>query len=481
VFNQLNTSLVGGQSISMIFRVHGSWAGEIFGAPQDLVWMENGNGGIYLFDTEGGTGNDTVHVNATNTASINNNVHVVALTGENAISGSETALISTGNAYAGANIMNIANATVIGRNWIMAIVNIFGDFNGNIAFGRPDLWIGGQVSVPKKIQNGSELEYTLTIINNGDSIASDVILEDEYDTENLEIFSASLGYTTDESGKLLWELPDLKPGEATEITYQARVLDADYNTDITNTLMVNAHETDNNVSDNTDIVTITTSSRPSRGGSSRVRILPASTTLAYGGSTAEAIMVTRVSSTTNVHIGEGDTVTQSLIVENTTGATLSNIVLRDLLHDPSGAVLHEEIWDLGDVLPHELIEISYDVQFGSNAPLGLYALESSVEMGGSLLTKERNGTVLLWGQMLTELTFIAPTVLGTSTEQYAPTIIERIMPKMALAAEGVDVRNSRDIGLSRVFAMTGTLLFLMGLLGLYQWFRPERIKIIQRK
>src|SRR5690606_13875134 len=125
-------------------------------------WMDDGEGGIYIFDNQGGggTGGNT-NISATNTASITNNVDVVALTGENAISGSETALICTGTAYAGANIMNVANATVVGRNWMLAIINILGDFNGNIAFGRPDLWIGGQANVPNAIKNGNEIEYTL--------------------------------------------------------------------------------------------------------------------------------------------------------------------------------------------------------------------------------------------------------------------------------------------------------------------------------
>ena len=49
----------------------------------------------------------------TSTTLINNNVSVIALTGNNRVTDANTALISTGNAYAGANIVNVANSNVI--------------------------------------------------------------------------------------------------------------------------------------------------------------------------------------------------------------------------------------------------------------------------------------------------------------------------------------------------------------------------------
>ncbi len=403
VFNQINTSLVGGQSVSILFRVHGRWAGEVFGAPANLGWLDDGKGGIYLFDTQG-TPNSPgkVQVAATNTVAIHNNVSVVALTGDNAISGSETALISTGNAYAGANIVNVANATVVGRNWILAVINIFGDFKGNIAFGRPDLWIGGKVAVPTSVTNGSDLKYTLTVINNGDSPASKVTLTDTIDAAHLDIHDASLPYTRNEHGSIVWQLPDLAPGKATEITYYGRVKSADYSTDITSTVTVGGHETDNNRIDNTDTITVTTDapvrsgshvhiSVSSQGGSSNHNV-PVPTT----GGTKKDIGILRLTASSTVDVKKGGKATQHLVLKNNTSKIIPGVVLHDILKDPSGAILKDEPWELGSILPKEEINISYDINFAVTAKNGLYNLDTHIESSNGIhAVFAGNGTILV--------------------------------------------------------------------------------------
>lgn len=380
VFNQLNTSLAGGEQLSILFRVHGTWAGEIFGAPPGLAWMEDGNGGLYLFDKsrEGSLSGSSVAVQASNTAVIRNDVSVVALTGENAISGANTALISTGDAHAGANIMNIANATVVGKNWILAIVNIFGDFNGNIAFGRPDLWVGAKAEVPDKLKNGSEVAYTFTVINNGDSPATNVTLTNQYADEYLELDGVALA-STSEGGTLTWQLPDLKPGEAVEVNYQAVVDNAKAGTDIESRVMVDAKETDNNKDDNTDIVVVTTDSS---GGASRPQVRLSMASQNDATALAHRIDVVREAAARTVVRGNGEVVTQSLLVTNTSERTLRDVVVHDMLYGPDGALLQDEVWELNDVAPGEKVAIAYDITFGASAPIGTYALRTKVVASG---------------------------------------------------------------------------------------------------
>ena len=477
VFNQLNTTLAGGQSISIIFRVHGSWAGEIFGAPDNLRWMENGNGGIYLFDeSAGGDGNGALEAYATNTAHIRNNVNVVALTGENAISGSETALISTGNAYAGANIMNVANATVVGRNWMLAIVNIFGDFNGNIAFGRPDLWVGGQVTVPNTIHNGSELTYTLTVINNGDSEATNVAVTNTYDTSYLDITSASLPYTTDSANRMVWALPDLEPGEAVEITYTGIVKDSDYNTDINSTVQVAGRETDNNTADNTDILTVTTSSRSSKRGEVRIRPVH-DTELLHAAYDTEAIKnaitVERATAVTNVHLNESHSVSQKVTITNTTDMVLRGATFHDFLKDPEDTILHEDIWDLGDIQAYETIEIAYTIDFQTDAPTGIYALDTVMDWDGHQKVFPRNGTVLAWvSAMDTEFAAVPPPSIhydetSTTTDE---SFLDIFVPPVAEAAGTLEITRG---SVKEKVGPTGILLMLASLMLLYGWHRPE--------
>jgi hypothetical protein len=398
IFNQLNTSLVGGQSLSILFRVHGNWAGEIFGAPSDLTWMEDGQGGIYLFDTGSGGAfrADNLALNSTNTASILNDVSVVALTGENNISGAETALISTGNAYAGANIVNVANATVVGRNWILAVINIMGDFNGNIAFGRPDLWVGAQAELPNSVEDGKTVTYKLTAINNGDSPASNVVLTDDYDERYVEILSASVPWKTLGSGKIVWDIGSLDPGTATEITYDALIKNTGYRTDITNTVALTEKETDNNKLDNLDTITVTTDG-PRRSGGRRSDLMHTKV------ASVEALEVARTTASTTIE-GENRNVHQEIIVKNTSGESVRGVSVHDVLTDPYGNLIKDEVWELGEIFPNEEIVIGYNIFFGENAEHGVYRLATSLFDGSMNVVKKENGVVFLRDHMISSPT-----------------------------------------------------------------------------
>jgi hypothetical protein len=394
VFNQLNSSLIGGQSVSVVFRVHGSWAGEVFGAPDNLAWTAGDDGSIYLFDTGGkAEGGNNLTLHGTSTARINNNVNVIALTGENAITGSETAVISTGNAYAGANIINIANANVVGRNWILAVINIFGDFNGNIAFGRPDLWVGGQLDVPRSIENGSELQYKFTLINNGDSPATSVKLQTELNGDYLDVEDASHPYTQTDEG-LLFELGTMPPGGAVEVSYTAAVQNTAPGTEIVSTAEVRQRETDNNASDNKEILSISTDERKGNGirlelnnrAKKEIVEVPAQTELAQ-------FEIERL--TENITIASGNsTAEEKLILRNLSGVTASNVVLHDLLTNTEGTVIRDEVWELGDVLPNEEIELGYTITFNRNAPFGTYFLATEITGSNVALKVPKNGTIV---------------------------------------------------------------------------------------
>jgi len=387
VFNQLNTTLVGGGNVAILLRVHGDWVGEIFGAPEGLHWSKGADGSIYLFgNSTGGSGaaHSATTVAATSSALIKNNLSVVALTGDNLITGAETALISTGNALAGVNLVNIANGTVIGRNWLLAIINIFGDFNGNIAFGRPDLWVGAQAKTAERIEDGTDVVYTYTVINNGDSTATNVTLSDRYDSRYLHILEATVDYEKDGDGNLVWTIGTLPAGGAVEVSYTARIEGAGMGTSITNTITASSHEPDNNADDNTDTVTIRTA-QPQRSGGGGGFIAPPppaplnqNLSAAPGPITGQLsdLSVARVRATSSATHGES--VTTELVIRNTSAFSTEEVEVRDILRGPSGRVIRTEVWDLGAVLPHEEVRISYDIRFGESAAAGLYALSTEL-------------------------------------------------------------------------------------------------------
>jgi hypothetical protein len=416
VFNQLNSSLIGGQSVSVVFRVHGNWAGEVFGAPDNLAWTAGDDGSIYLFDVGGTGGSGSLNMYGTSTARINNNVNVVALTGQNAITDAETAVISTGNAYAGANVINVANANVIGRNWILAVINIFGDFNGNIAFGRPDLWVGGQVDVPRKIQNGSVLTYTYTIINNGDSPASNVRFITDLNGEYLNVTDASTEYVQEAGGVMQWQLGTIPAGAATEVSYSAVIQNTDRGTTITNEARVQGRETDNNNADNKETLTVKTDKKKD-GEGIRIELGKTTRTTAVTeetemhGLTLEAKRLTPMVS---MNIGNSST-EQRLVLKNTTGSVAKNVILHDILKDDQGTLIRDEAWHLGDVLAGEEIELSYIISFNPSAKYGEYTLDTLIRGENTSVDFKGNGKIVYEALTVPPL----PMVLGATNDTSA--------------------------------------------------------------
>lgn len=76
-------------------------------------------------------GSTNYNVENNNSATIENNVTVIANTGGNAAAGG-SANITTGNAYASANIVNIANTNITDSNYLLLVFNNFDDYSGNI-------------------------------------------------------------------------------------------------------------------------------------------------------------------------------------------------------------------------------------------------------------------------------------------------------------------------------------------------------------
>src|SRR3989344_3818961 len=141
VTNVVNTNLFNSPTFFVVFRIFGNWNGSVFNAPEGISWAETPSG-LELFSSDeagepasatgfGEAMGGNIDVETNNTANIRNNVKVFALTGENkATSANGDASIDTGNAYAGANVLNVVNSNIVSSNWIIALINIFGDWSG---------------------------------------------------------------------------------------------------------------------------------------------------------------------------------------------------------------------------------------------------------------------------------------------------------------------------------------------------------------
>lgn len=365
VLNQVNTNLFGGNSFYILLRVHGDWSGEIFGLPPGLSWAQT-PAGIEIFSTgEGESGSapsryQSLTATNTNAATIDNNVSVYALTGDNKVSAEGgDALIETGNAYAAANIMNIANTNVIGQNLMLAVFNIFGNWSGNISFGRPDLWVGGRAESPSSpLVPGSPVTYHFAVTNFGDAEATDVVLDNEY-VDGLLSFG--------EAGST-WEVGTLKPGETKELTYTAYVSEnlPEGETPVELRTTARSRQTDNNPDDNTESLALIAFRQISRSGQGNTN---------RNETHAAALVITKEASV--LETTASSTVDYTVIVNNY-GNSAYNAKLVDVLVDEYGEEIARQSWDLGEIYEDEEITVTYTVVFDAKTKPGLYRNEAQV-------------------------------------------------------------------------------------------------------
>lgn len=403
-YNNSNSLQIGGNSLFLLLRTTGTWLGTVLGLPQTTHVTNDGDTHTFTYgeSTTSQVSPEVVTLESTSTARITNTISVLAESGDNSIHDTNTATITTGNAYASANIINIANTHILGRNWILAIINILGDFNGNVAFGRPDLWVGEQVSAPPTISNGTDLVYKITITNKGDYVSSHVIATSSYDALHLDITESSEVYIDTSNGDLIFSLGNILPNESKEITFHARVKDSEPGTTITNTTKAFGNEKDNNNKDNTDVAIITTTLPPviqSGGGYTSTPQVIILTTLRHElptqspRNTLQDIVVTRLSTSTTITQGE-DSVTQTIYIKNTSHVPVSSVIFNDYLKDDIGHLIKTEPWDLGTILADEEIILTYTITFADETKEGVYLLSSElIKNKGQSIYFNNNGTI----------------------------------------------------------------------------------------
>ena len=417
VVNEVNKNLFGGDSLYMLIRVHGSWNGNVFGLPEGLSWVETDEG-IVIYNTEAeivpseilayDIDSYTANFNNKNTVAIDNNININAISGENNIEAT-VGLTQTGNAYAGANVLNVANTNVVGRNWIMAIMNIFGDFNGNVSFGRPDLWIGGQVqAVVSPVGPGTKLVYTYTIKNEGDLKATNVALKHSLKSAHIKYQGGNGEALTAQSRDE--DIGTLLPGETRIISFDAyvdEVLPVG-----TNTVNVEAaltlRESDSNRSNNREALTLEAvytlpaipagsgiggsgstggvSSGGGGGGSSKKKsfkgkVLGQTNDLSksnINSLSAPKISLKKTAALKkNQRVQAGEEVAYIVTVNNS-GGMAYDVKVSDRLLNPIGAVVSEQAWDIGTIGAGEKITLDYTIKYASTTPSGLYTNTASI-------------------------------------------------------------------------------------------------------
>lgn len=158
IMNWINYNLFGNRFVMVVVNVFGRWLGKIIAFPgkgdidapengtlvavaqgqgsgETAVSAENGETGENSTNTATAESSSNLDVDNKNKAYLENNVDVTGVSGQNTTNENEDPVeVSTGWINLDVNLFNIVNFNVTGQHWLLLIVNVFGDFLGNIVF-----------------------------------------------------------------------------------------------------------------------------------------------------------------------------------------------------------------------------------------------------------------------------------------------------------------------------------------------------------
>lgn len=419
-YNQLNTNIIGGGWVFGIVNVLGNWFGNFYGQPDEGFSTEQ-TGNYWTFgynpyellglsdnseqlDSLSASNEDTgedsdntaevLDINSTkitnnNQASVENNVTILANSGSNLVVGNNGNVnMQTGGINAMSNVMNMINTNMIGDNWTFAIINVLGDWEGDVNFGKPDLFLN-EIAVPdpEPAIPGGYIDYYLTVTNKGDAPAHDVELKAHVDEELVQVVDTEDG--TLEDGVVLWLVDKIDIGEILVKHYRAKIHDSsDAGEEVKNHAEVWSVENDRNPEDNVadTKVVINSSGLQINGWGFPVSGIGTTNdkTDKYDNSVYtnpvynQSISVNKTNDTTGV-VYRNQTVNYSILLQNKSDKSFYDVIVFDDLYAPDGSIANTQNWSLGEVLPGEGIRINYSINISAEALAGEYVNKVTVD------------------------------------------------------------------------------------------------------
>ncbi|MDP2629081.1 MAG: hypothetical protein Q8P45_00045 [Candidatus Harrisonbacteria bacterium] len=389
--NLVNQNISNDDAVYILIRVSKEWNGQIYSLPEGLSWMQTPEG-IVLFSQssdsespalqflgEDSSLNSTTTVSNVNGAYVENNVDLLANSGLNMVTAEGDVLIDTGKVQAISNIINIVNTNIFGRNWLLGFISIFGNWNGNLAFGQPDLWIAQQASLSdEELEEGSTIEMQLTVKNNGDADATNLVIDAFYDLSDIISFDLPSGAEL-VGDKLRWTIPRLNRGQSTILNYSASLSSAvpEGADEIRAMAEVSAFEPDAQDFDNSDelifgLAFLAQESSSSSGGGSQRSSRPGSRS--SNDSEVSLTLEKRIEGSSILDPGQSAFYILKLVNEGPDKA--ARVIIEDTVYGPDGSIIATNSFPFDDVLSGETILVDYELAFSETAPAGSYRSEA---------------------------------------------------------------------------------------------------------
>lgn len=377
-FNLVNYNFTGDGWRFVRLNVFGNWDGFIQGLPDGFNYIEDETGiTIYnesfyreVFDRAFAE----IIAHNENNAEVRNNINIDANTGNNSIlHGGDESLIITGDIDIHNNLLNFINSNFTGNNWEFSMINIFGDWNGNLAFGEPELWVTEAVSTSGPVGSGESVTYTYLFGNNGDASATNVELTDDFNERFVRVSQSSEG--EENEGRISWLIGELPPNSQGSLSYAVQVNDSipSGHSDSENIATITSDENDRDYSNNTTGGSVVVDGGSSSGGSYSIALSSG------GASQFPGLSIVKTNDSTGI-IEPGDIVNFKITIRNISGVPLHDVLVADVMTDESGELeINRDFWNLETVQAGEEVIIEYSLEIKSNIESGLYINEAVVE------------------------------------------------------------------------------------------------------
>jgi uncharacterized repeat protein (TIGR01451 family) len=403
VLNVVNNNIIHNNWFFMAINNFGNWQGNVFSMPPGFKFREDFRG-LKIFnsgpseESEENSGGGALNLVEDNSGSIENGVIINVDTGNNSIeSENGSAGIGTGDANVLTNLTNILNSNVVGSNWLLGMINIFGNWQGDVAFGRPDLWIGESAeTLDSPAQPDNEIIYTITYINKGDAAATGITLIDNFDEKFMAVTDPGSGVVVDNPGEVQWDLGRVGPGESGSVTYTVTVkTDIHYGySNVINQAEINSFEEDNNKSDNIESLSVQVY-RGNPTGTSPVLIYP----------DLPELQIQKFSNPEG-SVYAGNFVDYEIYIKNNSDSQAYRVVVTDVLKNGEPEPLSTNVWNLDYVFPNETITIDYAVYIGADVEPGLYTNIAKVSgfdvWGDAMSSNEASVTIEVLAPLVVE-------------------------------------------------------------------------------
>lgn len=168
ILNNINSNIVGENWMQLIYDIQGLYEEDINLFEYFVGLLENADETSL---------NALLDIYNENKANITNTVIVDSNTGNNiANNNGGDVSIDTGDAVAGANVVNLVNQNLVGNNWIFAVINVFGLWTGDLIVPGNGLLDGGHdlgySNVDIVNENNADIDNDATAdVNTGNNIA----------------------------------------------------------------------------------------------------------------------------------------------------------------------------------------------------------------------------------------------------------------------------------------------------------------------